>query len=120
MGLTYGYVTKNVCIENGLSVKKEEHGSGKKNLLPFGRASNIRHQGLGLSASQRFAVGNSRCRDVRAVRKRGLYKWHIMAVPRKKPLRSLLWRSVEMRIMILWRAKWNKAQNQKTANCARC
>ena len=33
VGLTYGYVTKNVRIENGLSVKKEEHGSGKKSYL---------------------------------------------------------------------------------------
>lgn len=33
VSLTYGYVTKNTRIENGLSVKEEEHGSGNKSYL---------------------------------------------------------------------------------------
>lgn len=33
VSLTYGYITKNVRIENGLSVKENEHGSGKKSYL---------------------------------------------------------------------------------------
>lgn len=33
VSLTYGYITKNVRIENGLSVKETEHGSGKKSYL---------------------------------------------------------------------------------------
>ncbi len=33
VSLTYGYITKNVRIENGLSVKEAEHDSGKKTYL---------------------------------------------------------------------------------------
>lgn len=33
VSLTYGYITKNVRIENGLSVKETERGSGKKSYL---------------------------------------------------------------------------------------
>lgn len=33
VSLTYGYITKNVRIENGLSVKEAEHGSSKKSYL---------------------------------------------------------------------------------------
>jgi N6-L-threonylcarbamoyladenine synthase len=33
VSLTYGYITKNVRIENGLSVKETEHGSSKKSYL---------------------------------------------------------------------------------------
>ena len=33
VSLTYGYITKNIRIENGLSVKKAEHDAGKKSYL---------------------------------------------------------------------------------------